>query len=108
MARADGRGSVAPLHAHALPPGLRLGPDAVGLGAMAEAGGAPEIIQRNEDKQSDALFVSIITLVEGVAGLLLAVIALVVGESDAPVARTAFPSLEHAASARAALSQSCS
>ena len=53
---------------------------------MAEAGGAPEIIQRNEDKQSDALFVSIITLVEGVAGLLLAVIALVVGESDAPVA----------------------
>ena len=59
---------------------------------MAEAGGAPEIIQRNEDKQSDALFVSIITLVEGVAGLLLAVIALVVGESQrAAVARTRFP-----------------
>ena len=75
--------------------------------AAADAG-PPEIIQRNQDAKDDALFVSIITLVEGVAGLLLAVIALVVGESDAPVARTAFPSLEHAASARAALSQSCS
>ena len=59
--------------------------------AAADAG-PPEIIQRNQDAKDDALFVSIITLVEGVAGLLLAVIALVVGESQrAAVARTRFP-----------------
>ena len=39
------------------------------------------IQQRNQDKLEDSLFVSIVTLVEGVAGLLLAVIALVVGTS---------------------------
>ena len=61
------------------------------LMAAADAG-PPEIIQRNQDAKDDALFVSIITLVEGVAGLLLAVIALVVGESQrAAVARTRFP-----------------
>jgi hypothetical protein len=37
------------------------------------------IEQRNEEKLQDSLFVSIVTLMEGVAGLLLAIIALVVG-----------------------------